>query len=227
MKPKKKHPDELNGISVDTIELDQEGNLTVTGILTGGSHTHDWTDLTDAPNSPPVAVLQAKPSVLYLGEAEEGTTAAGSAVLSLTLSYDVEGGPLTYAFDPLGGVPSAPASYGSTSIATAVYSAAGDHVASGWVRDGDGAFEDEAAVTTYESGRRIRLTEELAPLTLRESAGLFAIPIEKPWLKFDTRLGFGAWETFVKDGFVVEDNGDTADSPIAKCPELTGGLGHH
>ena len=86
--------------------------------------------------------------------------------------------------------------------------------------NGDGVLEDEDGVaidvnhpevTTYQAGRRIKLTKELAPLTIRESAGLFAIPIDKPWLKLDARLGFGAWETFVRNGFVVEDNGDTAD----------------
>jgi hypothetical protein len=30
-------------------------------------------------------------------------------------------------------------------------------------------------------------------------------------VKFDARLGFGAWETFVRDGYFVEDNADTAD----------------
>lgn len=66
-------------------------------------------------------------------------------------------------------------------------------------------------VTEYESEKKIPLTDPFAPMTLRESVGVFAIPLDKPWLKTDFRLGFGAWETFVQGGYVIEDNEDTAD----------------
>jgi hypothetical protein len=39
---------------------------------------------------------------------------------------------------------------------------------------------------------------------VREGAGLFAKPIEKPAFTADVRLGFGAWETRVRDGFAVK-----------------------
>ncbi len=68
-----------------------------------------------------------------------------------------------------------------------------------------------SAERAYDSGDRIPLTGAFAPLTLRESIGVFAVPIDKPVFKFDARLGFGAWETFVRDGYFVEDNADTAD----------------
>ena len=79
--------------------------------------------------------------------------------------------------------------------------------------DDDGQVIDanHDSVTQVNSGDRIDLTEALSPLTIRESVGVFAIPLDKPWLKTDFRLGFGAWETFVRDGYVIEDNPDTAD----------------
>jgi hypothetical protein len=84
---------------------------------------------------PPVAVLQADRGVLMPGE---------TTTLSLTLSYDPEGGPLTYAFDPTGETLGAPASYGSadtTTVTSAGYEAGGDYLAAGWVKDASGAFD--------------------------------------------------------------------------------------
>lgn len=66
-------------------------------------------------------------------------------------------------------------------------------------------------VELFGSGRKIDLTGAFAPLTLRESAGLFAIPVDQTVFRLDFRLGFGAWETFVGDGYVVEDNDETTD----------------
>jgi hypothetical protein len=83
-------------------------------------------------NQAPVAVLQADPAVLMPGET--------TTTLSLTLSYDPEGGPLTYAFDPTGWTLGAPTSYGSTAVITAEYTAPGDYLAAGWVKDGAGHF---------------------------------------------------------------------------------------
>jgi len=83
-------------------------------------------------NQPPVAVLQADPAVLLPGET--------ATTLSLALSYDPEGGPLTYAFDPTGRTLGAPASYGGTAVTAAQYSASGDYLAAGWVKDASGAF---------------------------------------------------------------------------------------
>lgn len=79
--------------------------------------------------------------------------------------------------------------------------------------DGDGNVvnADHESVSNYDSGERIPLTGAFAPLTLRESVGVFALPVDKPTVKFDARLGFGAWETFVRNGYYVEDNAATAD----------------
>jgi len=66
-------------------------------------------------------------------------------------------------------------------------------------------------VQHYDSGKKIALTGAFAPLILRESAGLFAVPIDKSWMRIDMRLGFGAWETFVRHGFTVQDNAATAN----------------
>jgi hypothetical protein len=85
-----------------------------------------------AANQPPVAVLQAERSVFAIGE---------STTLSLTLSYDPEGGPLTYAFDPTGSALGEPTSYGSTAVTTTEYSTPGDYLAAGWVKDGAGHFD--------------------------------------------------------------------------------------
>lgn len=84
-------------------------------------------------NQPPVAVLQADPAVLMPGEI--------TTTLSLTLSYDPEGGPLTYAFDSTGWTLGAPTSYGTTAVTTAEYTTPGDYLAAGWVKDGASHFD--------------------------------------------------------------------------------------
>ncbi len=95
-----------------------------------------WVPATAASaNQPPVAVLQADPTVLMPWE---------TTTFSLSLSYDPEGGPLTYAFDPTGQTLGPPSSYGSTGTTTvtpADYETAGDYLAAGWVKDGSGAFD--------------------------------------------------------------------------------------
>jgi hypothetical protein len=95
-------------------------------------------------DQPPVAVLQADRRVLMPGE---------TTTLSLTLSYDPEGGPLTYAFDPTGQTLGAPASYGSTGTTTVTsgdYEAGGDYLAAGWVKDASGAFDvAQALISVY------------------------------------------------------------------------------
>lgn len=61
-----------------------------------------------------------------------------------------------------------------------------------------------------KAGRRIRLTPPFAPLSLRESAGVFAIPVDKKVVKLDLRIGVGAWETFVRGGYTIDDNAKTS-----------------
>ena len=93
-------------------------------------------------NQPPVAVLQADPTILMPGE---------TTTLSLTLSYDPEGGPLTYAFDPTGQTLGVPPSYGSaasTVVASTDYGRPGDYLAAGWVKDGAGHFDVARALVS-------------------------------------------------------------------------------
>jgi hypothetical protein len=80
--------------------------------------------------------------------------------------------------------------------------------------DGDGGpviLPTDPRVEQYKSADRIDLTKAFAPLVLRESAGMFAIPVDKEGFKLDIRLGIGAWETFVRNGYVLEDNEATKD----------------
>lgn len=71
----------------------------------------------------------------------------------------------------------------------------------------DGAF---LPMRTYGQGDKIDLTPAFSPLTLRESLGLFAKPVENTSFNLDMRLGVGAWKTFSRDGYIIDDNEDTA-----------------
>lgn len=64
--------------------------------------------------------------------------------------------------------------------------------------DGDKIMANE----TYD------LTKSFAPTTLRESIGMFARPVQKKSIEFQTRLGIGAWEVFVRDGLGVASEAD-------------------
>ncbi|MCP4599420.1 MAG: hypothetical protein GY847_02605 [Proteobacteria bacterium] len=94
--------------------------------------------------------------------------------------------------------------------------------------DGNAIDANHERVDTILGGNNINLTGPFAPLTLRESLGLFAIPVDKKAFKLDIRLGFGIWETFARDGYLVEDNEDTAEilelrqmqDPVQAGPEL-------
>ncbi len=72
---------------------------------------------------------------------------------------------------------------------------------------------------------KIRLTPPFSPLTLRESAGIFALPLDKTEVKLDIRLGVGAWETFVNGGYALSDNDATADLLELRAMEDTVQLG--
>ena len=94
----------------------------------------------------------------------------------------------------------------------------------------DGSIIDSThpRVEVIDGGKPIELTEAFAPLTLRESVGFFALPVTKTEFKLDIRLGFGAWETFARDFYYIDDNGDSKDilelrrmqDPIQMGPEL-------
>lgn len=79
--------------------------------------------------------------------------------------------------------------------------------------DADGNVIDAGhdRVHTVSAGNKIDLTDAFAPSTLKESLGLFAAPISNKRMRLEARAGFGAWETFVRDGYVIEDNDATAD----------------
>lgn len=79
--------------------------------------------------------------------------------------------------------------------------------ANGYHTDINGA---RLPVFAYDAGKKIKLTDGFAPLTLREILGMFAKPIERTEFNLDTRLGFGAWETFVQGGYILQDIDDTA-----------------
>lgn len=83
----------------------------------------------------------------------------------------------------------------------------------GAIVDGQGNAIDASSARVQEvtAGNKIELTGAFSPLTLRETLGLFAIFSEQDIFKLDTRLGFSAWETFVRDGYLVADDARTAD----------------
>jgi len=70
----------------------------------------------------------------------------------------------------------------------------------------DGTPLAAADIEAHGSADRIDLTDAFAPLILRQSAGVFAIPLNRPEFKVDTRLGFAAWESFGQNGYVIADN---------------------
>jgi hypothetical protein len=92
------------------------------------------------PNQPPVAILQAYPSILLPGE---------TATLDLVLSYDPEGEPLTYAFDPTGRTLGVPISFSTSATTTAIYPPAGDYLAAGWVQDTGGLINRAQALISW------------------------------------------------------------------------------
>ena len=67
----------------------------------------------------------------------------------------------------------------------------------------------EESRETIEAAEAIALTKAFSPTQMRESIGAYAIPVNKPVLRMDFRLGIGAWETFVAEGYTVSDNEDT------------------
>jgi hypothetical protein len=69
------------------------------------------------------------------------------------------------------------------------------------------------------AGSRIGLTDAFAPLTLRETLGLFAKPISETPFNLDTRLGIGAWETFTRGGYYLDDNDDTPFLELRKLQD--------
>ena len=77
----------------------------------------------------------------------------------------------------------------------------------------------------YLSGDRIDLSGSFSPVTLRESAGIFANPLKKDYLDFQARLGIGAWEIIGNDAFSIAAQDDAAGTMTLKEIENSTQLG--
>lgn len=64
------------------------------------------------------------------------------------------------------------------------------------------------------TAERLDLTDPFAPLTLKQSVGGFARPIDKKWLGIESRLGVGAQQTFASGNFAIQDNEDTPEIEV-------------
>jgi hypothetical protein len=128
--------------------------------------------------------------------------------VSFRLTAPMLSGDAVYA-EPQNIIHLAPGETGPTAASGDTVDTNGDPIAAGTAVDSDGNPVD--AERSYGSGKQIPLTGAFAPLTLRESLGMFVVPVDKKTVKFDARLGFGAWETFVRDGYFIEDNADTTN----------------
>lgn len=72
---------------------------------------------------------------------------------------------------------------------------------------------------TVSALEKVHLTDSFAPTTLRQSIGFFAIPVDQRLFRLDTRLGFGAWETFVRGGYTIADDGQTPEFEIRRMED--------
>ena len=61
------------------------------------------------------------------------------------------------------------------------------------------------------SGTRYHLTKSFEPTVVKESAGVFANPIDEETLTLKAKAGAGFQHVFVRDGFTIADNKDTVD----------------
>jgi len=90
-------------------------------------------------------------------------------------------------------------------------------------------YDIRGAATTYQiahvdgttetlTGRRLRLTDPLEPLTLKESLGVFVQPLTTDRIRLEIRAGLGAQEVFANEALAVADDDKTAD--ITEVKEL-------
>lgn len=68
--------------------------------------------------------------------------------------------------------------------------------------------------------RRLRLTEALQPLALKEALGVFYRPIEQKPLEINVRAGFGAQETFAAGGRVLTDDAATPEVEVTALTDF-------
>ena len=72
--------------------------------------------------------------------------------------------------------------------------------------------------TFNSTADRLHLSRALSPMTLKETAGAFAQPIDKDHLKLEVKLGFGARHTFADGQYAIND--DAATDGIIEVKEL-------
>ncbi len=70
---------------------------------------------------------------------------------------------------------------------------------------------ERGTVGTIKAQSWIELTSALAPLRLAESAGVFALPIDRKALRAEFRLGVGARQVFVQNALALADDAETKD----------------
>ncbi|MBN2725687.1 MAG: DUF3078 domain-containing protein [Deltaproteobacteria bacterium] len=74
-------------------------------------------------------------------------------------------------------------------------------------------------LTTYQPQDTIKLTNALSPTVLKQSLGIFLNPTDLKYLKTYVQLGGGAWEIYGRNGFVVDDNSETAPLEIKQIDD--------
>ncbi len=67
----------------------------------------------------------------------------------------------------------------------------------------------EGGATVATGVTRLKLTDPLQVMTLKQSVGAFAQPLRKPAITIDTRAGFGVHEVFAEGARIVTDDAAT------------------
>ncbi len=80
--------------------------------------------------------------------------------------------------------------------------------AAGTLQKVDSAGAAIGADEPFAANEEIDLTQAFAPAVLRESAGVFAHPLEKKTIDLIGKLGAGAWEVFTREGWTVDSDKD-------------------
>lgn len=68
--------------------------------------------------------------------------------------------------------------------------------------------------TELINAERLELTGPLQPLQLKESAGVFARPINHRWLRAELRIGLGSLQTFAEGGLAINDQDGTPEIEV-------------
>lgn len=101
---------------------------------------------------PPVAVLEADRRTVQLNRTILPIAEPAAVMFDLALSYDPEGGPVEFGFDPRGDQDGQPA-WGPGDTLTHNYVQAGSYLAEGWIRDASGRYDvDRVHVEVLDSG---------------------------------------------------------------------------